>query len=134
MNEPQGEPYAKLRDLIFKTLGESGRLVVRPDAKDGQIKLKELEPVINRADTILVVCYDQDWIWANNVIRELRQLSRTDSARRAQIFVVGPVNKQQGAFYVEAFKYRTVDALSRDEEVVRDQLRQVINGVGKPPN
>ena len=90
--------------------------------------------MINRADTILVVCYDQDWIWANNVIRELRQLNRTDSARRAQIFVVGPVNKQQGAFNVEAFKFRTVDALSRDEDVVRDQLRQVINGVGKPRN
>lgn len=136
MNEPQGEPYAKLRELIFKTLAESERLVVTPahDAKDGQIKLKELESVINRADTILVVCYDQDWIWANNVIRELRQLNRTDSARRAQIFVVGPVNKQQGAFNVEAFKFRTVDALSRDEDVVRDQLRQVINGVGKPRN
>jgi hypothetical protein len=132
MQGPDGEPYARLRELVLDTLAETERLAITPEQNDsdGQIRLSTLEPVINRADTIVVVCFDQDWIWANNVIREIRHLIKTGAPQRAQIFVIGPKDMQKGAFNVAAFKFKTVNAIGRDESAVKEHLRQAIIAAG----
>ena len=128
MKHPQGEQYSKLRELVFKTLGETNRFAITPDSDEKDfIRLKPLGKMINRADTVVVVCFDQDWSWATNIIRELRQLSGPDASRRSHIFVVGPVDKQLGELKVDAFKFTTVNTLGSKEDDVREQLRRAIN-------
>lgn len=73
------------------------------DQETGQIRLEELNQTLDLADTILIVCFDQNFQWAHRLWSQIksRALMRNPDAKR--IFVLGPRDLQKGMFNLPKF-------------------------------
>jgi TIR domain-containing protein len=120
--------YNTVRTAISET--DRGSLLVTGDAT-GQIRLKELEKDINRADTIVVICFDQELGWASHVMREIRQLIKADSSTGVRLLVIGPRVSQGVTFDGTPFRFTTLNAYDMDEEHLRQLLKQAIFGTNE---
>jgi hypothetical protein len=121
--------YRQFYDTVTTAISETdrGSVLVVGDAT-GQIRLKELEKDINRADTIVVICFDQEWGWASNVMREIRQLIRSENSKGVRLLLIGPQAKRGVSFDSSAFRFTTLNAHDMDEEDLREMLKQAIFG------
>lgn len=126
----KSEVYRRFYDTVVTAISETDRISILPSFENasGHIRLKDLENDINRADTIVVVCFDQEWQWATSVMREIRQLLKSDAAKRARLLVIGPQSKSGVSLDTRAFRFTTLDAHAMDEEHLRELLKEAISG------
>jgi hypothetical protein len=124
---PDDGIYRKFYNTVTTAISETdrGSVLVSGDAT-GQIRLKDLEKDINRADTIVVICFDQEWGWASNVMREIRQLIRSQNSKGVRLLLIGPQAKPGVSFDSTAFRFTTLNAYDLDEEHLRELLKQAI--------
>src|SRR5262249_16517575 len=93
---------------------EYSPIIADRDDGSGQIRLKPLEEELSDADTVVVVCFDQEWKWARRLIPQLRSAMGEDSAKN-KIFIMGPDYKGKGVFLPSKFK--TVVGVTSDNQV-----------------
>ena len=117
----KSEVYRRFYDTVITAISETDRISILPSFENasGHIRLKDLEADINRADTIVVICFDQEWQWATNVMREIRQLLKSDTAKRVRLLIIGPQAKASVSLDTRAFRFTTLDAHAMDEEHLR---------------
>src|SRR5205823_587292 len=86
------DTYRRFYDTVMTAIEETDRLSILPtfDNATGHIRLKEIEKDINRADTIVVICFDEAWGWARNVMGQIRQLIKTNATKRVRLLIIGP--------------------------------------------
>jgi hypothetical protein len=124
--------YDEIQQTVIDALWDAERCSIIPDqdGESGQIRLLPLQDDISRADTVVVLCFDQDWNWANKIIQQLRQMMGEQSAK-TRIFVTGPEYRNKGRF-VPAFKFRTVVGVTPDHRVpisqVADEIKKIVGG------
>jgi hypothetical protein len=122
--------YDEFQHTVIDALWDADRCSIIPDqdAVSGQIRLVPLQDDISRADTIVVLCFDQEWNWANKIIQQLRQMMGEHSAK-TRIFVTGPDYKNKGTF-VPAFKFRSVVGVTAQNRVpitqVADEIKKIV--------
>src|SRR6516164_242813 len=117
--------YDEFNKLVISSIRETERGAIVADREEsGQIRLSALEKDIARADSLVVVCFDQDWEWANKIILQLKQLVCT-CRDKIKLVVTGPEHKNKGEYY-GPFKFTTVAAVGPDnvirEQAIRDQI------------
>jgi hypothetical protein len=124
------EVYRRFYENVMTAISETDRFSILPsfESATGHIRLKELESDINRADTIVVICFDQEWQWAINVMREIRQLIKSDTAKRARLLIIGPKTEEGIRVDSRAFRFTTLNAHALDEEHLRELLKEAILG------
>jgi hypothetical protein len=125
----QKPTHRNFQELVLTTIGETDRWAVVPDfenAPNGQIRLEALKQEIDRADTVILLCFDQDWIWAQYVWRELKQISGNGDARKAQILVAGPEDQRKGSLRAPNGKVRTVNGIDVAANLVKEELKREI--------
>jgi hypothetical protein len=124
------EVYRRFYDTVMTAISETDRISILPSFENasGHIRLKDLESDINRADTIVVICFDQEWQWATNVMREIRQLLKADAAKRVRLLIIGPQAKAGVSIDTRAFRFTTLNAHAMDEEHLRELLKEAILG------
>jgi hypothetical protein len=131
-NAKPGQPYEDFQDRILEMLAETDRSCIIADQDQGpdQIRLLNLRDEISRADTLLVLCFDQDWRWAMKILPQIRQLV-DDRKEKKKLFVVGPKYQQKGQF-VTGFKFQTIVGVTQQNvvqmDVVADQIKKALNG------
>jgi hypothetical protein len=125
--------YEEFQDIVVAALAETERSSIIADREDGsgQIRLITLEDEISRADTVVIICFDQDWNWANKMILQLREAMGEQGAE-TKIFVMGPEYKNKGKF-VTAFKFRTVVGVLPDNRIPSNQIADDIKRILKGP-
>lgn len=123
--------HDEFKQTVTEALQDAERSTIFPDDESGQIRLLELQEDISRADTVVVVCFDQEWYWANRIIQELGQMMGEHSAK-TKIFVTGPEDRKKGKF-VPPFKFKTVVGVSPDNRVpinqVAEEIKKIVGGV-----
>ena len=121
--------YRRFYETVTTAISETdrGSVLVSGDAT-GQIRLKDLEKDINRADTIVVICFDQEWGWASSVMREIRQLIKSENSKGIRLLLIGPQAKPGVNFDSRAFRFTTLNAYDMDEDDLREYLKQAIFG------
>ena len=124
------EVYRRFYETVMTVISETDRISILPSFENatGHIRLKELETDINRADTIVVICFDQEWQWATNVMREIRQLLKVDAAKRVRLLIIGPQTREGVSIDTRAFRFTTLNAHALDEERLRELLKEAILG------
>jgi hypothetical protein len=122
----------ELQHIVTEALREAERSSIIPGQDDdsGQIRLMPLQEDISRADTVVVLCFDQEFLWANRIIRQLGQMMGDQSAKN-RIFVMGPEDRKKGKF-VPPFKFKTVVGVAPDNRVpvsqVADEIKKIVGG------
>jgi hypothetical protein len=117
---------------VTEALREAERSSIIPGQEDdsGQIRLMPLQEDISRADTVVVLCFDQEWNWASRIIQQLGQMMGEQGAK-TRIFVTGPEDRKKGKF-VPAFKFKTVVGVTPDNRVpineVADEIKKIVGG------
>jgi hypothetical protein len=130
---PGQQAYEEFQDIVITALADTERssIIADQDAESGQIRLMTLQDEILRADTVVVVCFDQEWNWAHRIILQLREMMGAHSAK-TKIFVIGPEHRNKGKF-VTAFKFNTVIGVTPDNRVpksqVVDEIKKLLSGV-----
>jgi hypothetical protein len=123
--------YDEFHHTVTEALREAERSSIIPDDDSGQIRLVPLQDDISRADTVVVVCFDQDWCWANRIIQQLGHMM-SDQSAKTRIFVTGPEDRKRGKF-VPPFKFRTVVGVTPDNRVpinqVADEIKRIVGGI-----
>jgi hypothetical protein len=123
----------ELQNIVTEALREAERSSIIPGQDDdsGQIRLMPLQEDISRADTVVVLCFDQEWYWANRIIQQLGQMMGDQSAKN-RIFVMGPEDRNKGKF-VPPFKFKTIVGVTPDNRVamnqVADAIKKIVGGV-----
>jgi hypothetical protein len=117
--------YDEFNKLVISSIRETERgAIVAEREETGQIRLTALEKDIARADSLVVVCFDQDWEWANRIILQLKQVVGT-CRDKIKLVVTGPEHRNKGEYY-GPFKFTTVAAVGPDnivrEQAIRDQI------------
>lgn len=131
-NVKPGQPYESFQSTIIDTLSDSDRscIIAEQDQASGQIRLANLKDDIARADTLVILCFDQAWDWATRILTQIRPLigNRADKKR---LFVVGPKHLDKGQF-VTGFKFKTIVGVTPQNVIetaaVTDQIRRVLSG------
>jgi TIR domain len=124
----------ELQYTVTEALREAERSSIIPGQEDdsGQIRLMPLQEDISRADTVVVLCFDQEWNWASRIIQQLGQMMGEQGAK-TRIFVTGPEDRKKGKF-VPAFKFKTVVGVTPDNRVpineVADEIKKIVGGGG----
>ena len=129
-NVKPGQLYESFQSTIISTLSESDRscIIADQDQASGQIRLANLQDDISRADTLVILCFDQAWDWATRIQTQIRPLigNRSDKKR---LFVVGPKHLDKGQFFM-AFKFKTIVGVTPQNVVetaaVIDEIRRVL--------
>jgi len=122
----------ELQHTVTEALREAERSSIIPGQEDdsGQIRLMPLQEDISRADTVVVLCFDQEWNWASRIIQQLGQMMGEEGAK-TRIFVTGPEDRKKGKF-VPAFKFKTVVGVTPDNRVpineVADEIKKIVGG------
>jgi hypothetical protein len=126
------DTYRRFYDTVITAIGATDRLSILPmcDNTTGHIRLKEIEKDINRADTIVVICFDEAWGWASHVMGQIRQLIKANAAKRVRLLIIGPPAKEGFELNASAFQFTTVNANAIDEEGLRAMLREALRGAG----
>lgn len=112
------------REAIREAVRDTKREIFLFDFADTQeqLKLRNLGERIRDADTVLVLCFDQEWDWARGLIKQISGLSELRDRRKARLLVAGPQDRQNGLYDASVFGFKTVDGL----HVAADQLKQVL--------
>ena len=80
---------------------------------------------------MVVVCFDQEWCWANRIIQQLGHMM-SDQSAKTRIFVTGPEDRKRGKF-VPPFKFKTVVGVTPDNRVptnqVADEIKRIVGGI-----
>jgi hypothetical protein len=124
--------YGELQHTVTEALWEAERSSIIPGQDDdsGQIRLMPLRDDISRADTVVVLCFDQEFLWANRIIRQLGQMMGDQSAKN-RILVMGPEDRKKGNF-LPPFKFKTVVGVGPDNRVpasqVADEIKKIVGG------
>ena len=112
----------QFQEWILDALGELNRDAITFDVASGKITLSEQ---VNQSDTILVVCFDQEWDWARAILLQLNSYS--DNAKRARLLVVGPrYDPAKGVAEFRNFRFKTFNGSSLDATSLKDALKQAI--------
>jgi hypothetical protein len=126
--------YKAFQDIVTSALKEADRSLITDDPADpaGQIRLTELEDELSRADTVVVLCFDQEWNWANKIILQLRQIMG-EQTKKTKIFVTGPEYRKKGKFE-PAFRFKTVVGVTPDNRVAADEVTKQIKSFLSAPH
>jgi hypothetical protein len=131
-NVKPGEPvYESFNQLVISSIRDTERGAIVADREEtGQIRLTALEKDIAKADSLVVVCFDQEWDWANKIILQLKQV--VGGCRdKIKIVVTGPEHRNKGEYY-GPFKFTTVPGIGPDnivrEQAVRDSIIRALQG------
>ena len=74
-----------------------------------------------------MVCFDQEWAWAKDVLLQIKQVSPSDSAKRARLLVVGPhFDPAKGLFEFRNYHFKTINGWSLDATSLKETLKQAI--------
>ena len=122
------EVYTNFHELVLDALSEVNRYAIIPqlEAKQGQIRLSHLSDSINSIDTILVVCFDQDWAWAEQVLLQIKQLNTRDGAK-ARLLIVGPkFDPTKGSVDMRIYRFKTFCKLSLNTDAFKEDLKNTI--------
>jgi hypothetical protein len=122
------DTYQRFYQTVMTAIGETDRLSILPtfDNATGHIRLEEIEKDINRADTIVVICFDQEWRWATNIMGQIRQLIKADAAKRARLLIIGPPARDGFEVNASAFRFTTLNANAIDEQQLREFLKEAL--------
>jgi hypothetical protein len=91
-----------------------------------QVKLRQLGERIRDADTVLVLCFDQEWDWARRLIKEISGLGDLRAGRKAKLLVAGPRDRDAGLYDGSVFGFKTVNGLHVDATELGQMLKQEI--------
>jgi hypothetical protein len=74
-----------------------------------------------------VVCFDQDWDWAEQVLLQLMQVSSLEKTKRAKLLVLGPrFDPAKGTADMRAFRFTTFNKLDLDTHSFKEALKSAI--------
>jgi hypothetical protein len=122
-DESIGTQFAStVRELLRET-GRDNYTFDFADPKAEQIKLANLEKRLRDADTVLVLCFDQDWDWARPLLRQLNLLSFMRNGSKARMFLAGPRDMQEGLYDAMALGFNTIDVVNVGPDQLKDRLR-----------
>jgi hypothetical protein len=122
------DTHKRFYQTVLTAIDETDRLSILPtfDNATGHIRLEEIEKDINRADTIVVICFDEAWSWARNIMGQIRQLIKADAAKRARLLIIGPPAKEGFEVNARAFRFTTLNANAIDEQQLREFLKDAL--------
>lgn len=73
------------------------------DPDTGQIRLEKLKEMLDLADTILIVCFDQNYNWANRLWAQIKSNKLLTAQEARRVFLIGPRDVGSGEFNLPKF-------------------------------
>jgi hypothetical protein len=133
------DEYKQFHERVLKAVCETDRVSILPASMSpsGQIRLSALAENIKQSDTIIVLCFDQEWDWAFDVLRELRQVSSPGEPAKTRLLIVGPqYQADKGDVDVSNFSFQTFKDLEADENTFKKHLKSKIDAklLGEAPS
>jgi hypothetical protein len=126
----RSDEYKQFHERVLKAVGETDRISILPGSvsPSGQIHLSSLAEKIKQSDTIIVLCFDQEWDWAFDVLVQLRQVSSPEEPEKTRLLIVGPhYQPEKGDVDVSNFRFQTFKQLEVDENTFKKQLKRKID-------
>lgn len=96
------------------------------DPKEQQIMLSNMAKRIRNADTLLVLCFDQNWDWARDFLRLLNGISHVRADGKVRLLVAGPRDRHEGRYDARALGFATLDGVDKDARELKELLRQAM--------
>jgi hypothetical protein len=122
------DEYKQFHETVLDAIGETDRASILPCSPSGQIRLSLLAEKIKESDTIIVLCFDQEWDWAFDVLRQLKQVSSPEESNKTQLLIVGPQYQvEKGDVDVRTFRFQTFKELELDDKTFKKQLKKKID-------
>jgi hypothetical protein len=126
-NKPSEEKqYTEFQDAVAAAISDSGRLILTSNVSSSSpaIRLADLEASLRDADTLTIVCFDQKWNWASQLMGQLRQLRNNSKRRRHQLLVTGPVAAQPLTLDARTLNFDTIDGARSELIVLKAAITQ----------
>jgi len=98
------------------------------------VKLRKVGERVRDADTVLVLCFDQEWDWARMLIKEISGLSELRAGNRTKLLVAGPADKNGGLYDASVFGFKTLDGTDGSPERLQQLLKHEFAPAVSPSN
>ena len=123
------------RDAIQTALRDTRREIFTFDFANTKepVKLRKVGERVRDADTVLVLCFDQEWDWARMLIKEISGLSELRAGCRTKILVAGPADKNGGLYDASVFGFKTLDGMDGSTERLQQLLKHEFD-LAVPPS
>jgi hypothetical protein len=126
-NKPsEDKQYAEFQDAVTAAISDSGRLILTSNMSSTSeaIRLTDLDASLSTADTLAIICFDQKWAWASQLMAQLRQLRSGNNQKRHQLLVTGPVATQPLILDARTLSFETVDGAGVDLPALKTTISQ----------
>lgn len=80
------------------------------DPETGQVRFEKIKEALDKADTILIICFDQNYDWALRLWGQLKSCKLMSSPQAKRIFLIGP--KDVGAGDCDLPRFSKVMAIN----------------------
>lgn len=129
-NLPKGEHVGRqFQETVLDTLGDA-RKEIRcfefGEQAVGQIPLVELQNCVRDADTVLVLCFDQNFNWAGELVKELSRMPDLRAAGKARLIVAGPRDRHAGILDWRTLGFKTINGIEMDTDALAERLKAEI--------
>jgi hypothetical protein len=135
-NLPKGEHAGRqIQETVLDALGDARKEMRRFDFDEqtkSQILLTELQKCVHDADTVVVLCFDQSWDWASELVKELSRMPDLRSAGKARLLVAGPRDRHAGLYDARTLGFKTINGIDLDAPGLRELLKAEILANGQP--
>ena len=128
-NLPENEEVGQnFREMVREALRDINREIFIFDFANNRerVKLKHLEDRIRDADTVLVLCFDQQWDWARPLIHEINGFRNLRTGHKAKLLIAGPQDRHAGLYDAGTFGFKTLDGVHIGAERLKQMLKQEI--------
>jgi hypothetical protein len=117
-------PYADFDLKISKAIQKTRRFAINVNSTSsrGQIKLVDLDSKMENTDSVVLVCYDQEFWWAAQMIGELHKLSNLNRQARTRLVIVGPEVTIESKINIEGLNFDVIEGASIGPEILEEKL------------
>ena len=75
---------------------------------------------VHDADTVLVLCFDQSWEWARELVKELSRMPDLRGAGKARLLIAGP--RDRHAELCGTLGFKTINGIDLDVSGLKELL------------
>jgi hypothetical protein len=115
-----------IEDAILQALSELNQVTHILDfdkPAERQIRISKMTSSIRDARSVLVLCFDEKWEWAEDLLRLLNSTSGIQDAGKFKVMVAGP-RRELDLMDGRVFGFPTIDSYEKGPEDIKQELRR----------
>lgn len=120
--------YTRLEASVHAALRAKGMLfrAQRHQRENDARMVSDLKESIRNADSVLILCFDKNYDWVVNLLRQFVTFGAGPRDRKSKMIIVGPQADEHDIIDATSLAYKTLYAVNLDEASLKSRIGELL--------